>query len=66
MGDIEYTVGAFFLDADYGEAGTGPNKEAIIFGEHYNPILQAWLTQLTGQITGLATLQAQGVALTQE
>ena len=64
MGDIEYTVGAFFLDADYGEAGTGPNKEAIIFGDHYNPILQSWLGQLTTQITGLVTIQAQGGTLT--
>ena len=49
MGNKEYTVGLFFLDAEYGESGAYPNKAAIEVGPDFSPVWGTWFTQLSTQ-----------------
>ena len=50
MGNKEYTVGLFFLDAEYGESGGYPNKGAIEVGPDFSPVWGTWFTQLLSLI----------------
>ena len=62
MGNKEYTVGLFFLDAEYGESGAYPNNAAIEVGPDFSPVWGTWFTQLSTQASQLGALAAAGLA----
>jgi iron complex outermembrane receptor protein len=62
MGNKEYTVGVFFMNSEYGEAGGYPNKGAILFGDDFPIVWGTWAQQLTTAATGLGQLAALGAA----
>ena len=64
MGNKEYTVGLFFLDAEYGESGAYPNKGAIEVGPDFSPVWGTWFTQLSTQAQQLGALAAAGTCYT--
>ena len=62
IGNKEYTVGVFFLDAEYGESGAYPNKGAIEVGPDFSPVWGTWFTQLSTQASQLGALAQAGLA----
>ena len=62
MGNKEYTVGVFLMNAEYGEAGGYPNKGALLIGDDFPLVWGTWAQQLTAAATGLGQLAAAGAA----
>jgi outer membrane receptor protein involved in Fe transport len=62
IGNKEYTVGVFFLDAEYGESGAYPNKGAIEVGPDFSPVWGTWFTQLSTQASQIGALAQAGLA----
>ena len=62
MSNIQYTVGVYWSESDYGEYGGGDAMRAITIGEDFNPVWNGVLTSLTQSIVGLSQLAQAGTA----